>query len=176
MPDLLANVIVDTYSGFSDVTTSLSGDVRAHRFLPLSALLKKSVSAPLLAQWVIRHNQNIKRLIRDYWCLQTPLHACDVTTSWLENMIIAIHCDSVYANFGFLKTDLQITRINKDSIRCHWAIVITHVAVAKFKIKVIAQCQRSLWRDSNHTLCWNALLGAYVCECPNRKRDFRLFM
>ena len=50
MPDLLANVIVDTYSGFSDVTTALSDDVRAFRFLPLSALLKKSVSAPLLVQ------------------------------------------------------------------------------------------------------------------------------
>lgn len=50
MPDLLHNVHVDTYSGFGDVTTSLGSDVKAHRFLPLAALLKKSVAAPLLAQ------------------------------------------------------------------------------------------------------------------------------
>ena len=49
----------------------------------------------------------IKQLIRDYWCLQTPVsmyvmsqHHVDILT------IIAIHCDSLYTNCWFLKTGL----------------------------------------------------------------------
>ena len=52
-----------------------------------------------------------KRLIRDYWCLQTPISMfiCDVTMSWRHvdiMTIIAIHCDSLCTNCQFLKTGL----------------------------------------------------------------------
>ena len=33
----------------------------------------------------------------------TCLHVCDITMPYLEDTIIAIHCDSVCANFRFLK-------------------------------------------------------------------------
>ena len=46
--------------------------------------------------------QNIKRLIRDYWGLQTPVPM--YVTSWYH--VIAIHCDSLWTNCRFLKTGL----------------------------------------------------------------------
>ena len=49
MLDFMANIVVDRYSGNSEVT-AWDRDVMAHKYVPLPALLKKSVSTPLQAQ------------------------------------------------------------------------------------------------------------------------------
>ena len=59
--DLLANFNQNSYVGFGEYGINAEGDIAAHEFVPLSSILKRSVTAPIVAQCV--HHASINRNI-----------------------------------------------------------------------------------------------------------------